>query len=87
MGGVVGNEIFLLILWWWITSGSQAVFDEARISMYPFTNLDFSEKPGRHPEGRLSQQLTGLGDASYSQYIFSMILCAKQRSPCFLPSE
>jgi hypothetical protein len=28
--------------------------------MYPFTHLDFREKPGRHPEGRLSQYLTGL---------------------------
>jgi hypothetical protein len=43
------------------------------IAMYPFTNLDFREKPGRHPEGRLSQQLTGLADARYSQYICNQI--------------
>jgi hypothetical protein len=42
----------------------QQVFGADRFAMYPFTYLDFREKPGRHPEGRLSQYLTGLSDAN-----------------------
>ncbi|WP_155317663.1 hypothetical protein [Desulfosarcina alkanivorans] len=47
----------------------QEVFGAGCFAMYPFTYLDFREKPGRHPEGRLSQYLTGLTDTRLSQCI------------------